>query len=98
MVPHGHKVITSGQIPVKSDVSSDVLPAVDGGVGPALAMDGGLRQLFRELEVGFRMQQAKFLFFCLSFTLAYHLLVHVLLHQGNGQSGDDSPLDVQDGG
>lgn len=42
VVPHGHKLITSGQIPVQGDVGSDVLPAVHGGVCPALAMDGGL--------------------------------------------------------
>lgn len=34
----------------------------------------------------------------LSFTVAYHLLVHAFLHQGDGQSGNDSSLDVQDGG
>lgn len=44
VVPHGHKLITSGQVPVEGDVGSDVLPAVDGGVGPALAMDGGLQR------------------------------------------------------
>lgn len=46
VVPHGHELVTSGQIPLEGDVGCDVLPAVDGGVGPALAMDGGLQRLF----------------------------------------------------
>lgn len=46
VVPHGHELVTSGQIPLEGDVGCDVLPDVDGGVGPALAMDGGLQRLF----------------------------------------------------
>lgn len=43
VVPLGDEVVTLGQVPVESDVSSDVLHGVDYVVGLAHAVDGGLR-------------------------------------------------------
>jgi hypothetical protein len=43
VVPLGDEVVAFGQVPVESDVSSDVLHGIDYVVGLAHAVDGGLR-------------------------------------------------------
>ena len=43
VISHWDKFVTSGQIPVETDVSCNVLSSIDGVIGLAHAMDGGLK-------------------------------------------------------
>lgn len=43
VIPNGHKLVTSGQIPSEADVSCDIFSSIDRVVGLAHAVDGGLK-------------------------------------------------------
>ena len=51
VISDGVEFVTSGQIPVEADVSCDVLSSVDGVRGLALAVDGGLKLMIREIYI-----------------------------------------------
>lgn len=86
MISNRDKSVTLGQIPVEADVCCNAPSAVDGVVGVALAVDGGLRLADGGKPLGpiIKGKDESFFFFN-SINLMHHVLVPVFFQQRHSQ-------------